>query len=131
MVTPILVAALVSFAVGALWYGPVFGKQWMKMMGYTRESMKEMKMTPAKAMALGFASQIVFSFVLSFFVVITSAFDLLSAALLAGLIWLGFYVTPTLGGYLWENRSLKLTLFNMAYQLVGLLATAAVISAFI
>ncbi len=130
MFLPIFLAALASFAVGALWYGPVFGKTWMKLMNFTPESMKAMKMTPARAMAIGFASQVVFAFVLAVFVG-GLALDVPSALTLAFWIWLGFYATTTLGGYLWEGKSFKLVAFNMAYQLVGLLVTAAVLGAFL
>jgi hypothetical protein len=128
MILPILIAAIVSFIVGALWYGPVFGKCWMKMMGYTRESMRAMAMTPAKAMLLGFLSQVVFASVLAR-AIFSFAFDFPSALSLAFWIWIGFYVPVTLGGYLWEGKSLKLVAFNMAYQLVGLLATASAVVA--
>lgn len=33
-------AALVPMIVGSIWYGPLFGKAWMKEMGFTEESMK-------------------------------------------------------------------------------------------
>lgn len=36
------VAALASFALGALWYSPVlFGKTWQKDLGFTGEYLKE------------------------------------------------------------------------------------------
>lgn len=128
MFLPIFLAALASFAVGALWYGPVFGKTWMKLMNFTPESMRAMAMTPARAMTLGFISQLVFAFVLAQFVGAVAA-GVSGAMVLAVWIWIGFYATTTLGGYLWEGKSFKLVAFNMAYQLVGLLVAAAVIAA--
>ena len=53
---PVLIATIVSFIFGYLWYGPLFGKKWMKLMGFTKRSLKSMKMTPATAMILGFVS---------------------------------------------------------------------------
>ena len=35
-----LVAALIPMIVGAVWYGPLFGKAWMKTNGFTEESLK-------------------------------------------------------------------------------------------
>lgn len=128
MILPILAAAVASFILGALWYGPVFGKTWMKLMNFTPESMKAMAMTPAKAMSIGFVSQLVFAFVLAGFVGSFSA-GVWDAMVLAFWVWLGFYATTTLGGYLWEARPLKLVVFNMAYQLVALLVTAAILGA--
>lgn len=129
MLLPILLAAVTSFAVGALWYGPVFGKTWMKLMGFTPESMKAMPVTPGKAMAIGFASQLVFAFVLAQMLAYNGLDTPGVAMIFAAFVWLGFYAPVTLGGYLWEGKSFKLVAFNLAYQLVGLLATAAVIGA--
>jgi len=35
------VAALIPFILGALWYGPIFGKTWMKTNNFTEEYLKE------------------------------------------------------------------------------------------
>lgn len=129
MILAIVIAAVVSFAVGALWYGPVFGGYWMKLMGFTPESMKAMPMTPAKAMTIGFLSQLVFAFVLANNIAYSGIASAGTAMVYAAFVWLGYYATTTLGGYLWEGKSFKLVAFNMAYQLVGLLATAAVLGA--
>jgi len=37
---PILIATIASFIFGFLWYGPLFGKQWMNLMGFTKKSIK-------------------------------------------------------------------------------------------
>jgi hypothetical protein len=31
----VIAAAIAAVGVGVLWYGPLFGKEWMKLMGYT------------------------------------------------------------------------------------------------
>ncbi len=36
----LLAAGLVPMLVGAVWYGPLFGKSWMKVNGFTEESLK-------------------------------------------------------------------------------------------
>ncbi len=33
----ILVATVVAFGIGGLWYGPLFGQAWLKAMGKTEE----------------------------------------------------------------------------------------------
>lgn len=40
----VLVASLAAFAVGFVWYGPLFGKKWASLHGFTEESMKESNM---------------------------------------------------------------------------------------
>ncbi len=40
----VLVAALAAFAVGFVWYGPLFGKKWASLHGFTDESLKNANM---------------------------------------------------------------------------------------
>src|SRR5947209_9229078 len=43
-IAAILVAALLTFVLGAFWYSPVlFARQWMQAQGYTPEKVQEMK----------------------------------------------------------------------------------------
>jgi len=39
----IIAAAIASMLIGWLWYGPLFGKQWMKLAGLKKSDMKKMK----------------------------------------------------------------------------------------
>ena len=36
----VVVAAIVNMALGSLWYGPIFGKAWIKMMKFSESDMK-------------------------------------------------------------------------------------------
>lgn len=54
------IAALVPMIIGFVWYGPLFGKTWMNLMGFTEESMKDANM--AKIFILSY----IFSFILAF-----------------------------------------------------------------
>jgi hypothetical protein len=117
----VLVATIVSFAFGFLWYGPMFGKIWMKLMGFTEKSMKSsMKMSMAKSMAFGFVGVLVMSFVLSLFVDFLQATTIMDALVVGFLIWLGFFVTTMAGSVLWEGKSWNLYGFNIAYHLINL-----------
>ena len=40
----VLVAALIPFAIGFPWYGPLFGKQWMSSIGLSEEQTNRMNM---------------------------------------------------------------------------------------
>lgn len=123
----ILLGALASMVVGMLWYGPLFGKSWMKLMGFSGESMKNMKMTPAKAMSLGYLSNVLMGFVVAYFAAVLGVVDANGALSLTIWFWLGFIATVMLGMVLWEGRSWKLYFLNIGYQFVGLLAMTLVI----
>ena len=60
---PLLVAALVPTVIGFLWYGPLFGKPWMKSTGMTEEKMKSANMPMVFGLSLLFA--LILAFVLN------------------------------------------------------------------
>ncbi len=123
MILEILAGAVILFVFGFLWYGPVFGKQWVAMVGMTPEQIAEGK---RKGMA-NMIPQMLAAFVVS--IITTSVVYYLlpgSLALSYGeflqsiiIIWLGFVLPLHVNGYLWEKKSLKLTLFNVAESLLS------------
>ena len=117
---PVLAAAVVNMVVGSLWYGPIFGKMWKNLMGFTDESMKSMKLSVSQAMAMGFVTSLIMAYVLSHFVVISGAINAGAAWELAFWIWLGFMATTSAGGFIWEGRPFKLFVLNAAEELVAL-----------
>lgn len=56
------ITALIPMLVGSIWYGPLFGKSWMKTNGFTEESLK------GANMAVIFISSYLLSVLLSFMV---------------------------------------------------------------
>ena len=123
----VVVAGAINIGINALWYGPVFGKQWMAMMGFTPDSMKSMKLTPMQAMAGGAVTSLLMAFVLSQFAMMLGTMGAAGAVKLAFWVWLGFVATVQAGAFLWENRSLKLFLFNAAASLITFIAMALVV----
>jgi hypothetical protein len=97
------IATVANFIIGALWYGPLFGKTWMRLSGITMESMKGMSMTPVKAMTLGFIGTLLLSLVLAHVAAAFEAAGAAGALELAFWIWLGFFLPVVAGGYLWEG----------------------------
>jgi hypothetical protein len=120
----IIVAALLSFVVGGVWYSPLlFVKAWMKEAGLDDAALKRAK--PAKVFGLAFLCSLVMAFNLSAFLgaKATLAFGAM-AGLAAGLGW----VAMSLGIiYLFELRSLKLWLINGGCQVVTYTLMGAVI----
>lgn len=112
--------AVFLFAMGMVWYGPLFGKTWMKIMGAENMSkddiakaQKEMMPMYAIQVALG----LVTSFVLYYFV------HLVGGMHVAFWIWLGFAM-PMAAGAMWDTqKGMKMTKFLIiaGYQLVTLL----------
>ncbi|PIR74262.1 MAG: DUF1761 domain-containing protein [Candidatus Magasanikbacteria bacterium CG10_big_fil_rev_8_21_14_0_10_47_10] len=126
----ILVAAVASFVVGWIWYGPLFGKPWMKMMGMTEKDKEAGKKKMGQSMALGFAAQLVMAYVIAHFIGGWSQsapeIPAMKIALQTAFwLWLGLVATIQLGAVLWENKSWNLYLLNAIHWLVALLVMAS------
>jgi len=122
----IVIAAIAQFIIGWIWYGPLFGKTWMSMMGMSQQSMSREGMR--KTMTLTFIGSLVTAAVLSMLVGWMGA-KTLSAGIAAGFwAWLGFVATVTLGGVLFAKMSWNLYILNNAYQLVSLAVMGAILA---
>ncbi|MDP2630049.1 MAG: DUF1761 domain-containing protein, partial [Candidatus Uhrbacteria bacterium] len=130
----VLGAAVVSMVLGALWYGPLFGKQWVALMGWTDEQLNVMKKRGgmAKLYGIAFLGSLVMSFVLANTVVFVGVYTH-TAGIYAGLMagfwgWLGFIAPVTLGAVLWEGKSWRLWILNNGYNLLSLLLMGTILA---
>lgn len=114
----ILLCTILSMILGTLWYGPLFGKPWMKMMGITKESMKGVsQLQMMKLYGIQTLGSITMAYVLSQL----SGFPVF-------LIWAGFVAPVTLGTVLWEGKPWKLWVLNNGYYLILLFIMSTVLS---
>lgn len=128
----ILLAAIASMVIGSLWYGPLFGKLFMREMGMDQWS-KEKREAEMKKMPQTYFAQFIASLV-TFYVLallIDGLFGGLSAAngVKAALIaWIGFVVPVKLGDALWGGK-MSLFWLGIGNMLVTFLAAGAIIGA--
>ena len=118
----IIVASVVSFIVGFLWYSPfLFGNVWMKLNGVTKkDTEKAKKKGMTKMMLLAFIGTLVTASVLNILIIMSGVSEISTAISLSFIIWLGFIVATTLlGSVLWDNKPWGLFLLNGAYWLVN------------
>ena len=112
----IVTAALVTFAVGGLWYSPIlFARAWMRECGLTEAQTRQAPM--ARVFGLSFLAALVMSANLAAFLgaKATLPFGLLAGAA-TGIGWVAMSLGVT---YLFEQRSLKLWLIDAGYQVVA------------
>lgn len=118
----VVLGGIVSFVIGWIWYGPLFGKMWRRLVGLSMEDMKSMKMTVVGASIGGLITAFLLSYVLAHGIYFGNAVMSTSGASgsLQGAFWywLGFAVPMTSMGYLWEGKSFKLWVLNAGYYLV-------------
>lgn len=123
----VLVAALAAFAVGALWYGPLFGRQWRSLMHISDGPMPEQWMSMKSAMTGGFIATLVLVYVLAVLMhqfVITSAMQAISFGLT---IAIGFVATTMANTVFYERRPWALYLINVSHYVVAIIVAALVL----
>ena len=124
----VLVAALVGYFLGALWYSKVlFGKPWLALMGFTPEKMEECK---KKGLAKNYVAMLVgkllMAFVLAHVIAYSAAHSLFAGASVGFWCWLGFVAPVMLGSVLWEGKPVKLYVLNTGYYLAALVLMGAI-----
>ncbi len=126
----ILLAIVASIALGFVWHGPLFGKQWMALSGITPPKPEDVKFS---MMLPGLAMSVVMLFVQAS--VLGRAFQLVALAdvgqamLIAVIIWLPFTALTIANIYTWAGRPKTLIVLDAGYSLVSMLATAAILYA--
>jgi len=115
----VLVAGIVAMVIGFLWYGPIFGKSWMKLMGMNAESMKGKKNGMGGKYLVMFIGTLIAACVLA---------DWVDGVQGGFWVWLGFYATQQIGSVLWEGRSTKLFTLNTLHSLVSLVVVGAILA---
>lgn len=126
----VLLAAVASFVLGALWYSALFGKSWMKLMGFDQRKLQGMKKGVWKSYAAGFVAALVMSYVLAHFVKYAQAATALEGIAAGFWVWLGFVATIMLGAVIWEGKPPKLYAINAGYYLVSLALMGAILAVF-
>lgn len=100
----IVVGAVFSMAIGAVWYGPLFGKKWLEIVGATAEDLEARKKMQAAAGPL-----YVVQFVLTLFQVLVLAHLIADTTRVGGLerslwIWAAFVIPTLAGAVMWTNE---------------------------
>lgn len=130
----VVIAAVASMVLGFLWYGPLFGKQWAKLMGWSEKDMATMKAKGGmgKLYFIQALGSLIMSYVLAHALIFAGKYTNtsgISAGLMVGFFnWLGFIAPVTLGSVLWEGKSWKLWFLNNAYYLVTLSVMGVILS---
>ena len=125
----VLAAAVVSIILGFLWYGPLFGKQWMQLMGITNKQMKEAgQKGMSKTYSIMVVSTLLTSYILAHFVDYMQASSMIDGIMLGFWIWLGFIATVQIGSVLWEQKPVKLYFINTLHTLVNLAVMGAILA---
>lgn len=125
----IVLAAIASLGVGALWYSKaLFGKQWFKLTGLTEKQAQE---GAGKDIAVAFVLALITAYVLAHVAYISQAFfdvSYLSSSLSTAFwLWLGISATTIGIHYTFEKRPKQLTMLGVSNQFVTYLLMGLII----
>jgi hypothetical protein len=123
----VLIAAVIEWLLGALWYGLIFKKSWMKHAGITEGG------KPKNAI-FGMVTALVACLLLSFIlahVVLWSGAKVFTGGTKWGIIcWSGFVAPPLFTQHIFERRPANLFAINAAYWLLAMAIGAGILAAF-
>lgn len=130
----VLVCGVAAMVLGYLYYGPVFGKVYSRLMGFDAmdpAKRAEMMKGMGKSYAITFVGSLVTAWVLAHASIYAGAYmhwSAVSAGLVTGFMsWLGFVAFYTLSDVLWGAKTGKLWFLNNGHILVQLLMFGAIL----
>lgn len=128
----VLGCMLASILIGFVWYGPLFGKPWMKMSGIIMPEKKPSFFVMLKPIVISLAGALFMSLTLAhwlvFSAVVLNVTGLVGALQGAFWLWLGLTVPVGVSVVAWEGKPWRLFLIHSAYWLVLLSTMAMVLS---
>lgn len=123
----VLVCMVASVMIGFVWYGPLFGKVWMKESGIT---MPDKTPSMKKPIVMSLIGAFLMAYILNNGLTFGNAYI---AGIPAGMLgafwyWVGFVVPVQLSFVAWEGKSWKLFCIQAGYWLVLLLVMGGILA---
>lgn len=125
----VALATLGFMVVGFIWYGPLFGKRWMALNGFTEEGLKA-DTNMGMMMAKGLTNSLVAAIGIGLVLVWKDADGMVASLKAAFLVWLFFSATTQLLAHIYEKQKLELTLIHFGNQLTAYLLAGLIFSFF-
>lgn len=127
-----VVGSLIAYTIlGMLWYGPLFGKPWMKLVG--KDTMDMNSPENKKSAMIGYISSLVSGFVaLLTLAVVLNAMSISGAVngMLGGAgLAFGFIAMTLVGEAAWHDTPWGLVALNSGYRICGLAVGGLIIGA--
>ena len=121
----VLTATVSAFILGGLWYGPLFGRAWLRASGLTEERVASG--SRGKIFGIAFVLDFLAAAVLAPFLGPDATFSFgLAAGAAVGLCWVGTALGVV---YLFEHRPLAHWLVNAGYQFLAFTVMGGILGA--
>ena len=121
----VIISAVSAFIIGGIWYGPIYGRSWMKELGFLEEDLQKrsIKTTYGVSLILTFIAALI----LEMFIGPEATW--LSGAIygfIAGLGWVATFLGVL---YLFEMKSFRLYFINACYCVIALTVMGLILGA--
>jgi len=123
----VLIAAVVEWLLGALWYGVLFKKSWRSLTGLAEG---EKPKGAAFGMIVSFVASILVAVILGLIVQSAQAKVFTGGAKLGVICWSGFVAPVLFAQHIWERRRVNLFAINAAYWVLAMALAGGILAAF-
>ena len=123
----VLVATVTAFALGGIWYGPLFGKPWQRLAGLSDEDIQQGH--PGKIFGGAFCLNLVMATVLGLLLQLHPSPGLVSGLNIGVLLALSFIATSIGINYLFQQRPIGQYLIEVGYMVVLMALMGAILGA--
>lgn len=125
----ICAGAVASFVLSGVWYTFLFGKPWLAALGISYEDVEDSGIPMGRALMGTLVASFLASGCLALLFSGWEAPPWHEVFVIAGLVWLGFSMTPMLKRAFWEDRPWTLIAIDGGFELVSILSIAAIVVA--
>lgn len=123
--TAVLIAGMVYYFLGYLWYSPKkLGNIWLQL-NYIKIDGKK---NHSLLLLLAMISTLTASFILSYFIYLAGASGLVAGAAIGILASIGIMATTVGVSFISEERQIKLLIIDTGYHLIGFMVMGMIIS---
>lgn len=120
----ILVATLVGFALGGIWYGPIFGDAWLAALGKTADQIQP----SATPFIISFFTSLVTAIVLAMFISTLNISTLGGGISIGLLVGIGFIATAMASDSAFGDTGLNLWLIQSGYRVLYSVLMGAILA---
>jgi hypothetical protein len=125
----VIVAAVVYFGIGSVWFSGLFGKTWLAEV--EKHGVRIQKPTTPQMITMmisTFVYNLMTAFGVSLLVYVIGTSTVVTGLKLGLFAGICFAATSMLTAYNWESRSTKLSMIDIGYPLLGIVACAIILS---
>jgi len=128
----VLAAAVLAIVIGSIWWGPLFGKMWMRENGLDKLSPGEQDKMQ-KGMGMLYAQQAILSLLQAWVLAYTlnklGSSGAVEGMKFAAIFWIGFNLPIQYGTILWGNKKFKFVSAVLASSFITMITMGAIVGA--